>query len=148
MKRIFLFLSLILAGCQPFIDNRGYNQETLELADIRIDTDTQETIREKLGTPSTTSIFPEKEGRTASKWFYITKRTSTSAFFTPETLMQQTYVISFDAKGIVCDVQKFIGETQVPVNQRKTESTGYESSVLRDIFGNFGRYSNKKPTPQ
>ena len=150
MKKIISLslLSGLLIGCEPFIENHGYNQETLDAGKIQINVDTKETIQEKMGTPSSTSIFPIRKGNVETEWFYITKRTSSKAFFTPDTLNQQTLVIGFNEKGIAVDVQMHDGEKRIPLNPRKTESTAYESNVMRDIFGNFGKYTNKTPTPQ
>jgi outer membrane protein assembly factor BamE (lipoprotein component of BamABCDE complex) len=148
-NRIFaLLIVLHCAACSPFIDNRGFNHETLDLTKIVIGTDTKETLLEKFGSPSTTSLYPSTPGGHDSKWFYITKKTSRKAFFNPETLNQQTVEVCFDDKGIVRDVLKIEGETAVSLNSDKTASTGYESNAMRDIFGNFGRYSARSPVPQ
>jgi outer membrane protein assembly factor BamE (lipoprotein component of BamABCDE complex) len=147
-KYISLLLTAFLfSACSPFIDNRGFNHETLDLTKVIIGTDTKETLMEKIGSPSTTSLYPTQAGAKDSKWFYITKKTSREAFFKPETLNQQTIVICFDDKDVVRDILKIEGETVISMNTEKTESTGYESNAMRDIFGNFGRYSTKSPTP-
>ncbi len=148
-KYIHLILAtVIISACSPFIDNRGFNHETLDISKIAIGTDTKETVMEKFGSPSTTALYPSKPGRSDTKWYYITKQTSTKAFFKPETLSQQTVAICFNEKGIVDDILKIEGETIVSMNPEKTVSTGYESNVMRDIFGNFGRYSARSPVPQ
>ena len=138
-----LFLAVFLAGCYPTIDSRGFNPETLDLTKIQIGIDTKQSIQEKFGSPSTGSSFPTENQE--QNWYYISKKTSTTSFYHPKTLEQQTVVITFDAQGIVRNVQKFQGEHPVVPIDRKTETTGYESSVMRDIFGNFGRYSSQKP---
>lgn len=143
-----ILITLIFSACSPFIDNRGFNHETLDISKITIGTDTKETVMEKFGSPSTTALYPSQPGSKDTKWYYITKRTSTSAFFKPKTLNQQTVAICFNDKNIVIDILKIEGETVVSMNPNKTISTGYESNVMRDIFGNFGRYSAKSPTPQ
>ena len=141
-------MTLIISACSPFIDNRGFNHETLDMTKITIGVDTKDSVMEKIGSPSTTSLYPTQPGVVDSKWFYITKRTSTKAFFSPETLHQQTVVICFDEKNVVSDVLKIEGETVISLNPNKTIGTGYETNVMRDIFGNFGRYSAKSPTQQ
>ncbi|MCX7338863.1 MAG: outer membrane protein assembly factor BamE [Alphaproteobacteria bacterium] len=149
MKKIYhlIPLSLIIAcfsGCTPTIDSRGYNPETLDLNKIQLGVDTKETIQEKFGSPSTTSTFPDSNQR--QSWYYVSKKTSTTSFHTPQTLEQQTIVIAFDPKDIVREVKKIDGEnTNIEPNQKKTETTGYESNVLRDVFGNFGKYSTRDP---
>lgn len=139
-----IIITLVLAGCSPTIDSRGYNIESLDLSSIKIGIDTQQTIQERLGTPSTVSVFSPNQQGTA--WYYISKKTSTTAFYRPDTLEQQTIVIHFDAQGIVRDVKQYKGEHAVEIVKRTTETSGYESSALRDIFGNFGRYSGPTKT--
>lgn len=148
-KYIHLVLvTFIISACSPFIDNRGFNHETLDISKIIIGSDTKETVMEKFGSPSTTALYPSKPGNRDTNWYYITKQTSTKAFFKPETLNQQTIVVCFNEKGIVADILKIEGETVISMNPEKTASTGYESNVMRDIFGNFGRYSARTPSPQ
>lgn len=153
MARLTVFLSLFLisflmAGCYPTIDSRGYNPESMDISKIQVGIDTTHTIQERFGTPSTSSVFGgESKGQS---WYYISKRTSTTSFYRPETLEQQTVVIKFDEQGIVREAEKYEGEHPVVPVDRKTETTGYESSIMRDIFGNFGRYSTRsqnKSTP-
>ncbi|MDP3371370.1 MAG: outer membrane protein assembly factor BamE [Candidatus Paracaedibacteraceae bacterium] len=136
----------LITACDPFIDNHGFNHETLDLQKITIGLDTKDTVREKFGSPSSEPFFPTHAGTKETQWLYITKRTSTNAFFEPKTLLQQTIVVSFSEKDIVTNVKKIEGEHVVEMNKNQTESSGYESSVARDIFGNFGRYSVKAPT--
>ncbi len=133
-----------LSACSPTLDSRGYNLESLDTTNIKVGMDTKQTIQERLGSPSTTSVFAPHQQGTA--WYYIAKKTSTTAFYTPETLDQQVIVIYFDAQDVVRDVQQYKGEQQVEAVKRKTETSGYESSVFRDIFGNFGRYSGPAKT--
>ncbi len=147
MKNILslIVIQFALLGCSPFIENRGFNHETLDISLIKVGVDTKDSVMEKFGSPSSTSLYPSRPGRKDSKWFFITKQTSTSAFFKPDTLKQQTVVVAFDEKDVVTEVDKIEGETVVAINKGKTENTGYESNVMRDIFGNFGKYSAKTP---
>jgi outer membrane protein assembly factor BamE (lipoprotein component of BamABCDE complex) len=131
----------LLSACSPTIDSRGYNIETLETANIQIGIDSQQTIQERLGTPSMVSLFsPTQQGQS---WYYVSKKTSTTSFHLPDTLDQQVLAIDFNDQGIVQNIRKYQGETEIQPIKTITETTGYESSALRDIFGNFGRYSGK-----
>lgn len=148
MKKLihFALIGYFVSACDPFIDNRGFNHETLDMQKISVGVDTKDSVREKFGSPSSESTFPTHAGSKGTEWFYITKRTSTNAFFQPKTLLQQTVIVSFNEQNIVTNIKKTDGEHIVEMNKNKTESTGYESSAARDIFGNFGRYSVKAPT--
>jgi outer membrane protein assembly factor BamE (lipoprotein component of BamABCDE complex) len=146
IKKLVVALSLLIvfSGCTPFVDNRGFNSELLDIKEIIVGSDTKDKVAEKFGSPSSTSLFPTEPGKGGSRWFYITKKTATTAFFKPETLKQQTIVIYFDPANVVTKVEKIDGEAKVDPNPNKTETTGYESNAMRDLFGNFGRYSGKK----
>jgi outer membrane protein assembly factor BamE (lipoprotein component of BamABCDE complex) len=131
----------LLSACSPTIDSRGYNIETLEAATIQVGVDSQQTIQERLGTPSMISVFsPTQQGQS---WYYVSKKTSTTSFHFPDTLDQQVLAIDFNDQGIVQNIRKYQGETEIKPVKTITDTTGYESSALRDIFGNFGRYSGK-----
>jgi outer membrane protein assembly factor BamE (lipoprotein component of BamABCDE complex) len=133
--------AIFLVACYPTIDSRGYNPEVMDIQKIQENIDTETTILEKFGSPSTVSTFKNADG--THTWYYISKRTSTTSFYRPETLDQQAVSIYFDDAGVVRSVVVEKGETPVKPVARKTETTGYETSVMRDIFGNFGRYSQK-----
>jgi outer membrane protein assembly factor BamE (lipoprotein component of BamABCDE complex) len=147
MRFSFIFVAylwaLFLTGCYPTVDSRGYNPDVMDVQKIHNGVDTEATIREKFGSPSTVSTFKNSDG--THVWYYISKRTSTTSFYAPETLEQQTVAIYFDDTGVVRSVVVEKGEKALEHVARKTETTGYETSVMRDIFGNFGRYSQKPP---
>lgn len=147
MRCLFVFAAylwaFLLTGCYPTVDSRGYNPDVMDVEKIHSGVDTEATIGEKFGSPSTVSTFKNADG--THVWYYISKRTSTTSFYAPETLDQQTVAIYFDNAGIVRSVVVEKGEKPLTPVARKTETTGYETSVMRDIFGNFGRYSQKPP---
>ena len=142
---IVILALVLLSGCSPRIDSRGYNIETINAAQVNVGVDTQKTIQERLGSPSTVSAFPTTQQ--GQSWYYISKKTSATSFYTPETLEQHVLVIDFNSQGIVQNVRRFEGEHQIECVNRKTETSGYESSLLRDVFGNFGRYSGASAKP-
>ena len=55
---------------------------------------------------------------------------------------------SFNNSNIVSDIKTYKGEEAKNIKpvERKTETTGYETGVFREVFSNFGRMSSKKPT--
>lgn len=143
--KIFSFIfTVFFMGCTPFEHKYGYRTEQNDLKQILVGTDTKKTVMQKWGAPSTQSIFPTDPKKGGSKWYYIYKKSETFAFYMPETKEQHVIVIEFDQKDIVQSVKRFEGSAEVPFNTNRTESTGYETGMLRDIFGNFGRYSGKK----
>lgn len=130
------------AGCSPTIDNRGYNAENVQFNQIHPGVQSKQQVQELLGSPSTISSFDP------NTWYYVSKKTATTSFFTPDVLDQQVTVITFDPSGMVSDVKTYKGEEakQIKPIDRKTESTGYQTGVFREVFSNFGRISTKKPS--
>lgn len=137
-----LVLTALSAGCSPTIECRGFNAENVEFSQIKPGVQNKQQVQEILGSPSTISSF---EGST---WYYVSKKTATTSFFTPEVLDQQVTVIVFDKGGTVTDIKTYKGEEAKNIKpvERKTETTGYQTGVLREVFSNFGRISTKKPS--
>lgn len=133
-------LTLILAGCYPTIDHRGFNPEEIQVDKIKVDVSTQETVQDVLGSPSTISLFPV-EGKKWSNWYYIYRKTETTSFFKPNVVDQLIIKVVLDEKGIVraFEQQKGVQGEEIKASKERTPTTGYESSVMRDVFGGFGK---------
>src|SRR5438067_1317360 len=84
-----------LAACSPTVDQRGKLPEPDKLAEIRPGATTREEVAKILGTPSSTSVFSDQT------WYYISRRTEQVAFFNPDVVDQQVYVVNFDNRGVV-----------------------------------------------
>jgi outer membrane protein assembly factor BamE (lipoprotein component of BamABCDE complex) len=139
----FILLCFCLIACTPNVDVRGFNPEHSDFKSIKLHEDTTNTVQEKLGSPGATGTFPDQSGKTI--WYYVYKKTSTTSFYRPETLEQKVVIIIFDKAGKVESIQEKNGEDPIEPNPNQTESAGYESTLMRDIFGGFGKYSSQKP---
>jgi outer membrane protein assembly factor BamE (lipoprotein component of BamABCDE complex) len=137
-----LFCVSLATGCSPTIETRGFNAENVQFTQIKPGIQSKQQVRDLLGSPSTIPSFDQ------NTWYYVSKKTSTTSFFTPEVLDQQVTVITFDNRNIVSDIKTYKGEEAKNIKpvERKTETTGYETGVFREVFSNFGRMSSKKPT--
>lgn len=135
-------LGLVLAGCYPTIDHRGFNPEQMQLEKIQVNVSTKETVQDVLGSPSTTSLFPV-EGKNWTNWYYIYRKTETTSFFEPKVVDQLVVKVTLDAQDIVRNVEtkKGVQGEEIKATKERTPTTGYESSVMKDIFGNFNKYS-------
>lgn len=143
-KSIYLLASLtMLSACTFQIDNRGYEHEGMDYSKIQVGVHTTEQVQELLGSPSSVSAFPPPT------WYYVSKTTATKAFLAPNILEQRVVTIRFNQDGVVESVSESQGENAREVKPvgRETPTSGYETSALRDVFGNFGKLSTKKPTP-
>lgn len=126
-----------LLACQPRIDSRGYVPTAEDLERIKAGLQGRDEVREILGTPSSVSNFAD------DRWYYISKKTRTVAFYTPEVLEQNVVVVEFDDAGFVKDLHRLAledGQLIDPVT-RKTPSPGRELSFLEQLLGNLGRFN-------
>src|SRR4051794_15012670 len=125
------------AGCGATVDQRGNLPEPDKLAEILPGTTTRDQVVKILGTPSSTGVFDEKN------WFYISRKTKQFAFFSPDVLDQQVYVVRFDGDGVVASVDRKDlqdGRDIQPV-PGATPAPGRELTFLEQILGNMGRFN-------
>ena len=134
---VALMLALALTACRARIDDRGYMPDPDDVARIKPGMQGRDEVREILGSPSSVSTFSD------SHWYYISKKTSTTAFFKPETLEQKVIEVDFDEAGLVSDVRNYSlkdGEKIDPV-ERKTPSPGRELGFMEQLIGNIGKFN-------
>ncbi len=96
-----------------------------------------------LGSPTSTDLFDQ------NVWLYDSKRTETTSFFLPETLMQKTLLIRFNQSGII-EALKFVNENSkdIQIVDRETEIVEPEESILEQIFGSFSRFNEREEKPK
>ena len=132
-----VLLVLALAACGARIDTRGYVPDPEDLERIKPGVQGRDEVREILGTPSSVSTFSD------DRWYYITKKTKTWAFLTPEVLEQKVTVVDFDDGGLVKDVRNFNLEDGVLIDPvtRKTPAPGRELTFMEQLLGNLGKFN-------
>ena len=135
---IALMLALALTACRSRIEDRGYVPDADDVERIKPGLQGRDEVREILGSPSSASTF------TDDRWYYISKKTSTTAFFKPSTLEQKVIEIDFDDTGLVKDVRNYSlkdGEEIDPVS-RKTPAPGRELTFMEQLIGNIGKFNS------
>jgi outer membrane protein assembly factor BamE (lipoprotein component of BamABCDE complex) len=139
-----LCLSVLLGGCQAKILQHGNVPDEDEVVQIQPGQDDKTRVEQLLGSPSTTGNFGE------DVWYYISKRTSQTAFFEPDTIDQGVVAISFDQQSIVQDI-KVYDQTDgrlVAMVDRVTPTHGNEMSFIQQMLGNLGRFSPGENGPK
>ena len=127
-----------LVSCAPTVDQRGHLPNPDKLAEIHAGSTTKDEVAKILGTPSSVSVFNNDKS-----WYYISRRTSQTAFFEPDVLDQQVYVVNFDDQGVVRAVDHKAledGKEITPV-ARATPAPGRELSFLEQLIGNLGKFN-------
>jgi outer membrane protein assembly factor BamE (lipoprotein component of BamABCDE complex) len=143
-RRSLVFVAAISAtsvfvSCAPTVEQRGNLPNPDKLAEIHAGTTTKDEVAKILGTPSSASIFNNDKS-----WFYISRRTSQTAFFEPDVLDQQVYIVDFDDNGVVKAVEHKMLEDgkQISPVARATPAPGRELSFLEQLIGNLGKFNS------
>jgi outer membrane protein assembly factor BamE (lipoprotein component of BamABCDE complex) len=129
--------AVTLCACSTNVEQRGNLPPADEIAKIHPGKTTKDQVVKILGTPSSVSVFNDKN------WYYISSRTKQFSFFDPEVLDQQVYVVDFNDDGIVRAVDHKTlkdGREVVPV-ARATPAPGRQLSFLEQIIGNLGKFN-------
>jgi outer membrane protein assembly factor BamE (lipoprotein component of BamABCDE complex) len=127
-----------LVSCAPAVDQRGNLPNLDKLAEIHAGSTTKDEVAKILGTPSSVSVFNNDKS-----WYYISRRTSQTAFLDPDVLDQQVYIVNFDDQGVVKAVDHKVledGKEVTPV-ARATPAPGRELSFLEQLIGNLGKFN-------
>lgn len=135
-------LAFLLGGCTPTITQHGYVPNEDRIASIRTALDDRESIRAKLGSPSTLTAFGDET------WLYVSRRVEEFAFYSPKVLEQQVVSINFNDRGFVQEVRRLSledGRLIDPVT-RETPTLGRELGVFEQLFGNLGRFNSGQPS--
>jgi outer membrane protein assembly factor BamE (lipoprotein component of BamABCDE complex) len=128
---------LALTACSPKVHHQGKAVEQSEIEKIKVNQHTKEDVANLLGSPSMQSMFAD------DRWYYCSKTTETTAFMKPVAAEQNVYVVNFDKTGRVASVKHLDLENSQSVSyvNRETPTTGQDTSMLQQLFGNFGRIS-------
>jgi len=132
-----LVLALTVTACSPRIDQRGNKPDEDQVVQINPGVDDKNRVAELIGTPSTISTFDDRT------WYYISKRTETTAFLDPEVMDQEVLAIAFDEGGIV-ESMRIYGEEDgrtIAYVDRTTPTEGNELTLMQQLLGNLGRFN-------
>jgi outer membrane protein assembly factor BamE (lipoprotein component of BamABCDE complex) len=140
-----LAAALTLAACTPRIDQRGNKPDEDQVVQINPGVDDKNRVAELIGTPSTISTFSDKT------WYYISKRTETTAFFDPDVTDQEVLAIQFDDNGVVQNMKIYGQEDgrQIAYVDRTTPTEGNQLTIIQQLLGNLGRFNpsgDSRPT--
>ena len=137
---LVLFTSVsVLASCAPSVEQRGHLPAPEKLSEIHAGSTTKDEVVKILGTPSSVSVFNNDKS-----WYYISLRTSQTAFFEPAVLDQQVYIVRFDDQGVVRSVDHKVLEDGKEISPvaRATPAPGRELSFLEQLIGNLGKFNS------
>lgn len=127
---------MALAACQPIVRNHGYAPTDAQLEEILVGIDTRATVEDVVGPPSASGVL------TDSAYFYVASRREQLGWLAPRVVDRQVVAISFAPDGVVSNVERFTLEDGrvVPLARRVTESSIRDTTFLRQLLGNIGRF--------
>ncbi len=126
-----------LGACSPTVDQRGNLPGPDRIAQIHPGSTTRDQVAKILGTPSSTGVFDDKQ------WYYISRKTKQVAFLDPDVLDQQVYIVNFDDKGVVrqVDHRDLKDGRDITPAPGATPAPGRELTFLEQVLGNVGRFN-------
>lgn len=136
-KALAAMLALGLGACVASVDNRGNLPEPEKIAQIQPGSTTRDQVVKILGTPSSTGVFNDKS------WYYISRKIKRVAFFDPDVLDQQVYVVNFDGRGVVnsVDHKELKDGREIEPAPGATPAPGRELTFVEQVLGNIGRFN-------
>ena len=136
--RLFAPLALvgILSACAATFTNHGFVPPQEELEQILIGVDTRGTVEETIGRPSAAAGILRDEA-----WIYSAYRVRNYTYQAPEVIERDVVAISFDADGVVTNVERFgLEDGQlVQLSRRVTEGSVRDLGFFRQLMRNLGR---------
>ena len=130
-------LMLGLAACESTLHVRGWVPDEERLAQIEPNRSNRAEVETILGSPSTRSTFDD------TVWYYMSEKNETVAFFEPTLIERKIVAITFTENDIVDDVVTYTEADgqEVQIVSRTTPTAGNEVTILQQLFGNIGRFS-------
>lgn len=128
-----LAAGLFGAGCAPTTQVHGYVPPAADVARVTPGVDTQATVAEILGLPSSTGVLGDQA------WYYVQSTFESYAYNPPRVVDRTVLVVSFGPSGVVTGLDRYGVEDGRIVNlsTRVTETGGRELGVLEQLFGNI-----------
>ena len=130
-------LGLALAGCTPAIDHRGYVVPKHAVEKLASGTATRDEVLQALGSPSSTAALDD------NTWYYIGETTWREAFLDPELIERHILILRFDEGGLLSEIGTKDAKSgrEIVLVGRETPTAGHSITILEQILGNVGRFS-------
>jgi len=132
--------SLALGACaEPRYAVHGYAPRSDELQRLTAGEDTTSTVRRKLGEPTIVGTFE------SGTWYYVSTVTEQKMYHHPVPIDRTVVQLSFNDAGVLEGVNRYGLEDGRVVNleNRTTPTFGRELTIVQQLFGNIGRFSDE-----
>lgn len=129
---------LAVTACSPTNSFQGFQVVDQSPADVKVGTDTRDTVLARLGSPTATSTFDK------NTWFYISQISNKTAFYHPRILKRNIVAIQFDNDSQVVktlNTYTLKDGRVIAFNGRETPTRGREMTVLEQLLGSISAAS-------
>ena len=140
---ILVAVCAVFAGCARPPVVSGNQLDDARLEKIQPGQHTRDDVFDILGSPSHRSAFR------GNHWYYVSRTSQQTAFFQPEVIDQRLVVVTFDPDGMVQEVRMVTMEDTQEVTPvaRETPTAGDDVTIMRQLFGNLGRFDSPGQKP-
>ena len=141
LSAVFLFLSA--CSSDVFLVHTGNMPSDDKIAEVKVG-QTQDDVRQILGSPSSVAVLDENE------WLYMSSTLKKVAFLTPKIIDRDILAIRFDKNGKVTSISRLDeqdGEQLTP-DKEATESGGHNPGFFKKYFGGVGTYMPIGPSKE
>jgi outer membrane protein assembly factor BamE (lipoprotein component of BamABCDE complex) len=132
---ILAFVAMLgLTACAPVYRNHGYIPPDEQLAQVMVGQTRMDELEGLIGRPTAQGLL------TGSGWYYVGSRWSHYGAREPQEVKREVLAVSFDANGVVSNIERF-GKEQgrvVTLSRRVTEGGITEISLVGQLLGNLG----------
>jgi len=148
MSRYKIFLCLFLffvSACSSdvFLMHTGNMPSDEKIEQVKTG-QTQDTVRDILGSPSSVSSLDDNE------WIYMSSTLKKVAFFTPKVVNRDVLAIRFDKNGKVSQVVRLDENNGAKIrpDKEETSSEGHNIGFFKKYFGGVGTFSPIAPSKE
>ncbi|MCV3272333.1 outer membrane protein assembly factor BamE [Roseobacter sinensis] len=138
VRRLVLIAACIsLTACGGIYRDHGYFPPPEDLEQIVVGIDTRDSVEETLGSAASGSVLGD------DAMYFVRSRIRTVAMLEPQVIDRQVLAISFNEAGVVTNLETFGLERGqvVPLTRRVTSSGVRDTTFLRQLLGNIGRFT-------
>ncbi|AZL16145.1 outer membrane protein assembly factor BamE domain-containing protein [Rickettsiales endosymbiont of Stachyamoeba lipophora] len=148
MNKLYLIiLTTILSSCLTREVSKGHTEildnEVVDMLKQRLNDKelSKEDIVSALGSPEVVTTMQQEQ------WFYLSTQNKAKSFLTPKIVESHAVIITFkDNKAV--DIEKISNQEihNISYATGKTPTKGDDDNVLKEIFGNLGRFNVNRNT--
>lgn len=127
-----------LAGCAPTNSFQGFQVVDQAPADVKVGSDTRDTVLARLGSPTATSTFDK------NTWYYMSQVSNKTAFYRPRVTRRDIVAIQFDKdtqQVTALNTYTLKDGRIIDFNGRETPTRGREMTVLEQLLGSISAAS-------